>query len=196
MLYNERISYYPLIPLWYTLYMKLVILYGPPGVGKLTVARLLAKKTGYHVLHNHLFIELLCSLFDWGSKPYTELITRYRLELLEMASTQKLSGVIMTFIYGVEINEKEVRKLYNTMKKKGVRVYFVKLDCNLRMLEKRITQHSRKEFTKIRKVRDLRRFLKKHSMHQTTPVGENFLIDTTNKSAQKVASSIISSLDL
>jgi len=113
-----------------------------------------------------------------------------------MASTQKLSGVIMTFIYGVEINEKEVRKLYNTMKKKGVRVYFVKLDCNLRMLEKRITQHSRKEFTKIRKVRDLRRFLKKHSMHQTTPVGENFLIDTTNKSAQKVASSIISSLDL
>ena len=53
--------------------MKLIALYGPPGVGKLTIARVLAKTTGYKVLHNHLTIELLCALFDWGSKPYNEL---------------------------------------------------------------------------------------------------------------------------
>jgi len=34
--------------------MKLVFIYGPPAVGKLTVANALAKVTGFKVFHNHL----------------------------------------------------------------------------------------------------------------------------------------------
>ncbi len=36
--------------------MRLVFIYGPPGVGKLTVARELAALTGFKLFHNHLTV--------------------------------------------------------------------------------------------------------------------------------------------
>lgn len=45
--------------------MELVVIYGAPGVGKLTVARELARKTGYKLFHNHLTVDLVKSLFDF-----------------------------------------------------------------------------------------------------------------------------------
>ncbi len=38
--------------------MQLVYLYGPPGVGKLTVARELVALTGFKLFHNHLAVNL------------------------------------------------------------------------------------------------------------------------------------------
>lgn len=49
--------------------MQLVFLYGPPGVGKLTVARDLAGLTNFKVFHNHLTISLALSVFPFGSAP-------------------------------------------------------------------------------------------------------------------------------
>ncbi|MBD0327065.1 MAG: AAA family ATPase, partial [Pyrinomonadaceae bacterium] len=49
--------------------MKLIFLHGLPGVGKLTVARELAKLTGFKVFHNHLAVDLVESLFEFGSQP-------------------------------------------------------------------------------------------------------------------------------
>lgn len=46
--------------------MQLIFIYGPPAVGKLSVANALAKLTGYRVFHNHLTIDLVRSIFDWG----------------------------------------------------------------------------------------------------------------------------------
>lgn len=45
--------------------MKLVFLYGPPAVGKLTVAQALAQKTSFKVLHNHLVNDLAEVVFAW-----------------------------------------------------------------------------------------------------------------------------------
>ena len=39
--------------------MKLVVLHGPPAVGKLTVARELARLTGWRLFHNHLVVDAL-----------------------------------------------------------------------------------------------------------------------------------------
>jgi broad-specificity NMP kinase len=37
--------------------MKLVFLYGRPGVGKLTIARRLCERSGLRLFHNHLAVE-------------------------------------------------------------------------------------------------------------------------------------------
>jgi shikimate kinase len=37
--------------------MKLVILFGPPAVGKMTVGQQLANLTGFKLFHNHMTIE-------------------------------------------------------------------------------------------------------------------------------------------
>lgn len=53
--------------------MNLVFLYGPPAVGKLTVATILAEKTGYTLFHNHQIINLLRNVFGFDSKERRQL---------------------------------------------------------------------------------------------------------------------------
>ncbi len=47
--------------------VKLVFIHGPAAVGKLTVARELAELTGLALFHNHLVVDLVTSLFEFGS---------------------------------------------------------------------------------------------------------------------------------
>lgn len=171
--------------------MKLIVLYGPPGVGKLTVAQALAKKTGYKILHNHLTIELLCSLFAWGSKPYNELVRKYRLDLLDVAAKYKIKGVITTHVHSAEADNKDMQELVRRMRRRHVQVYFVQLLCTLPELKKRIKHESRKKFTKIRHVHDLRAMMKKFDVLQKIPVGNHLTIETTTLSPARTSQRII-----
>jgi adenylate kinase family enzyme len=53
--------------------MNIVVLYGPPASGKLTVAKKLAALTGFTLLHNHLIADLASSLFPYGTREYSNL---------------------------------------------------------------------------------------------------------------------------
>ena len=47
--------------------MKLIIIFGPPAVGKMTVGYELAKITGLRLFHNHMTIDLVLNFFDLES---------------------------------------------------------------------------------------------------------------------------------
>lgn len=180
----------------YTRVMKLIVLYGPPGVGKLTVAQTLAKKLGYKVLHNHLTIELLCSLFDWGSKPYSALVKRYRFDLLEQAAKYKIKGVIVTYVYPAEADDQEMKELVRRMNNVGTTVCFVQLLCSQQELEKRIKYESRKKYTKIRHITSLRNLMNKYDVLARVPLGNNLTIDNSKLSPAKTATTIINHFHL
>ena len=50
---------------------KHVLIYGPPGAGKLTVARSLADRYGVRVLDNHLTVDAALRLFNFGTPEFT-----------------------------------------------------------------------------------------------------------------------------
>jgi hypothetical protein len=54
--------------------MRLVFLYGPPGVGKLTVGRELAALTGFKLFHNHLGVNAVRAVFPPGTEPWNRLV--------------------------------------------------------------------------------------------------------------------------
>ena len=66
--------------------MRLVYLYGPPAVGKLTVARELSALTGFKLMHNHLTVNLVKSLFPFNSDPYLRLVRQFRNAMLAEAA--------------------------------------------------------------------------------------------------------------
>ena len=49
--------------------MKLIILFGPPAVGKMTVGQELEKITRLKLFHNHMSLELVNQFFDFGTLP-------------------------------------------------------------------------------------------------------------------------------
>ena len=53
--------------------MKLVVLFGPPAVGKMTVGRELERFTGLRLFHNHMTIDLALRFFDWGTPAFEKL---------------------------------------------------------------------------------------------------------------------------
>ncbi len=79
--------------------MKLVFLYGPAAVGKLTVAREVARLTGYPIFDNHLSIDYAARLLEWGSPGYVKLLRALRLFTLRQLAEMGLEGLLFTFIY-------------------------------------------------------------------------------------------------
>ncbi|HET9923983.1 MAG TPA: hypothetical protein VFS98_07675 [Methylomirabilota bacterium] len=65
--------------------MKLVVIHGAPGVGKLTTARALAALTGFRVFHNHLTFDLAKAIFDFPTPPFVRLAAAVRLATREGA---------------------------------------------------------------------------------------------------------------
>jgi hypothetical protein len=49
---------------------QLVFLYGPPAVGKLTVAQELAARRPFRVLHNHLTIDPVATVLPFGTDAF------------------------------------------------------------------------------------------------------------------------------
>ena len=59
--------------------MHLVVLFGPPAVGKMTVGHELCRLTGYRLFHNHLTIEPFLGIFEFGSPSFARLSSEFRL---------------------------------------------------------------------------------------------------------------------
>jgi tRNA uridine 5-carbamoylmethylation protein Kti12 len=54
--------------------MELIIIHGPPAAGKLTVANEVAKLTGFKVFHNHLSIDCVKPVFEFGSEAFWRIV--------------------------------------------------------------------------------------------------------------------------
>jgi shikimate kinase len=59
--------------------MKLIIIYGPEATGKLTIAKELAKATGFRLFHNHVSVDVAKTFFDFGMAEFGELVWDVRI---------------------------------------------------------------------------------------------------------------------
>jgi hypothetical protein len=82
--------------------MELVIVFGPPAVGKMTVGHELCGLTGFKLFHNHAAIEPILDIFPFGSPPFGRLVSEIRRRVIEEAAAAGLSGLVFTFVWGLE----------------------------------------------------------------------------------------------
>ena len=132
--------------------MKLIFLHGLPGVGKLTVADELAKLTGFKLFHNHLAVDLVESVFEFGSHPFVELREKVWLAVFSQAATARLDGLIFTFAWDRTVRVGFIEDLRTAVESDEGKVLFVQLKCRMEELEKRITHPSRRQFGKLNSV--------------------------------------------
>jgi AAA domain len=132
--------------------MKLIFIYGLPAVGKLTVARELAIISGYRLFHNHLAVDLLLSVFEFGSAPFVELREQIWLSVFEEACDAQLPGLIFTFAPENTVRPTFIQQAIDTVKREGGEISFIELVCPSHELAKRIDTPSRREFQKLTSI--------------------------------------------
>jgi len=174
--------------------MKLIILYGPPAVGKLTVAKILSEKTGIKIFHNHVSIDLLSEYFK-RSKATDKIVTSIRKQVFEEAAKQNID-LIFTVVYASKVDDEYVDDLISPVIKNHGEVYFVQLTCNREELMKRVENDSRKSFTKIQTRELLNEILEENELFDLITGKSSVIIDNTNLSPEFAADRIIDELKL
>jgi chloramphenicol 3-O-phosphotransferase len=135
--------------------MKLVFLHGPPAVGKLTIARELAALTSFRLFHNHLTVDLVGSIFPFGSEAFIRLREQIWLSAFGEAARNNVS-LIFTFNPERTVRDSFVQETVNAVEGAGGQVIFIELTCNEEELERRMEDASRKEFGKLASIEQYR----------------------------------------
>ena len=132
--------------------MKLIFLYGTPATGKLTVGQELAAITGYQLFHNHLAVDLLLSVFEFGSPQFVYLREQIWLSVFESASQSQLPGLIFTFAPEATVRPEFMSNTIETIARNGGAVHFIELTCPIHELKQRIEDPSRARYQKLASV--------------------------------------------
>ena len=159
--------------------MKHVILYGPPAVGKLTVAEALGQLTGWGVVHNHLSNNLVLEAFPYGHPEFSRLVISIRTQLFEAAAKARVDGLISTLVYAPEkLDDAIVGDWRRRVAKHGGETVFVRLHCAEATLFKRVANPSRRGHKKIIEPHLLKDWLKRFDLFAEVRGVRSLSIDT------------------
>lgn len=111
----------------------LLVIFGPPAVGKMTVGRAIADVSGFSLFHNHATIEPLLEVFgSWDHPAFKLLKDEFRVRVLHEAARHGVD-LILTFAWPVDdaADAEIVRSYIRPFVNAGKEVVFVELDADL-----------------------------------------------------------------
>lgn len=170
--------------------MKLLFIYGPPAAGKLTVANEVAERTGFKVFHNHLSIDAILPVFEFGSNPFSRLVEMIRTETVAEAARENVD-LIYTFCYAKGHDESHVERVRKAVADNGGEVFFALLTCEVDELKRRIVMEDRRKFGKANTVEMMEMFLETYDLSSPVPDSDTLTIDNTTLSPSDVAERIV-----
>ena len=138
--------------------MKLMLLYGPPAVGKLTIAKEIARLTGFKVFHSHLTVNLVEAIFPRGTPSRSTLLWDIRYAVFAAAAQAHIDGLIFTMVYGRN-REQSIARCVEVVEPFGGEVCLVHVHCPVETLRQRVVREDRKQHDKITSVALLNEFL-------------------------------------
>ena len=103
-------------------------MFGPPAVGKMTVARAVCEHSRFRLFLNHHTIEPLADVFGMGTAPFRTLTSEFRRRVTEEAAAADVA-LVMTLVWnlgGVE-DARWVDSLISPYVRAGLPVTFVEL---------------------------------------------------------------------
>jgi len=172
--------------------MKLIVVFGPPAVGKLTIANELSELTGYPVLHNHATLDLVKSFFEFASKPFLDTVRAMRILILKEALKQKLPGIILTTGYtNTRASAVNFLKLKNLIQKNNGQIYFIQLTCSRKQLFIRVKAKEHRRFGKLITKKGLKKAFEQWDFFSQPPHIKTLSINTSKLSATFSAKKIL-----
>ncbi|OGH18599.1 MAG: hypothetical protein A2868_02440 [Candidatus Levybacteria bacterium RIFCSPHIGHO2_01_FULL_40_15b] len=168
--------------------MNLILLYGPPAVGKLTVAKKLGKLTGYKLFDNHSVIDVVSKIFDWGNPALLKLEYEIRARVVQEAARSGINLIVTGAI--VNHNEFLYKGFVDSYSMRDGRALLVKLTADKQTLNGRVEHESRQR--KINTKDFLGEFIGKYpETLDKFGEGEQLVIDTSETAPKEAAQRIV-----
>jgi hypothetical protein len=172
---------------------RLVFLYGPPAVGKLTVARAVAERSSLRVLHNHVTIDAVAQVLPFGTPTFWGAVERLRTDLLECAAREGID-LVYTYVFAPG-DEPHVAQAVDAYEAVGGSVLFVQLVASPDELLRRVVDPGRRAHGKIADVETLRNLLREHDLLAAITGRESLTIDAETLQPAAAADTIIEALE-
>ena len=173
---------------------RLVFLYGPPAVGKLTVARAIAAREPFRILHNHLTIDPVTEVLPFGTDAFWRVVGQFRRHLVATAAAEGLD-LIYTYVFAPG-DEQHVADITLPFQQVGGRVVFVRLHAPREVLLQRVREQSRREHRKVTDTATLERLLDQYEGFTAGVEGESLIVENALTSAEEAAGQILDHLAL
>ena len=175
----------------------LLFVLGPPAVGKMTVGGAIADATGLKLFHNHMTIEPVLRLFEFGSPQFHRLVGGFRRQIFEETAASDLPGMVFTYVWAFgEPGEAESVEAYSApFRERGGRILFLELTASQEVRLQRNAGETRlAEKPSKRDLdwsdRNLRELDQKYRLNSETEFAgrdDHLLVDNTDLSPAEVA---------
>jgi hypothetical protein len=170
--------------------VKLLFIYGRPAVGKLTVARAVAARTGGRLFHNHLTVNLVLSVFDFGTPGFIELRERIWMDVFRRALAEKVPLLIFTFNPEDSVPQRFIDGLFSEIADEGGKIIPVELTASEPEIEARLGNESRRLDRKTLDTATYRELRAKGAFDSPVIPEPRLRLDTGRLSAAEAAEQI------
>lgn len=183
----------------------LVVIIGPPAVGKMTVGLELSELTGIPLFHNHLSIDAVLPIFEFGSEPFNRLVRDFRFNVFREVAESDLPGLVFTYVWAFDQpgDRAVVDRMRAVFAERGGRTVFVELfadqetrlqrnESALRLAEKRSKRNVTASRERLLAIdRDYRL-----NSDGDFPLPDHLLIDNSSLSPREAAERIVEQFGL
>lgn len=180
---------------------SIVVILGPPAVGKMTVGLELERRTGLPLFHNHVSADLALRYCDFGTPAFSRLVGAIRKSVFEEVAASALPGLIFTFVWALDDprDRAHVDELTAVFSSRGAEVCFVEREATQaeRLLRNASPLRLTEKAAKRDLVRSRQHLLDADQQYQLSSHGDFFYpashcrIDNTALSPDVVAERII-----
>jgi hypothetical protein len=174
--------------------MYVIFLHGPAAAGKHTIGTIVSEKTGLPLFHNHLTVDLVKTLFQFGEPQFVKLR-----ETIWLASFQAAVDADRSFIFTFNpestVDPGLIGKLQAIVEHGGGKVHYAELLCSDEAVLKRLGNQSRAKFGKLLDG-EIYKAAKSQGGFDFPPLPPSFVtVDTEKLTAEESAEVICRALD-
>lgn len=127
----------------------LVFIHGPPASGKYTIGRELAARTGFELYHNHLVVDEVLRLHDFGTPDFIAARDHAWRTHLGAAARDDTRRVIFTFNPENSVPQAFIDWLFREVPAQGGHLHSVALRLGEEAIEARLASEQRRGFRKL-----------------------------------------------
>ncbi len=149
---------------------KVVLFYGAPSSGKLTMAKMLVERNGFKLIDNHLFHDFVMPFIkkdDANIQEYFDLITPLRTAFFDIVSRFYPKDEIISYVFTIWLTDQDLDG-YESIKdfaiKIGAEFYPIELNAKEEVLLSRVETPERAARQKIHSKEKLSAIFKEHKL--------------------------------